>query len=111
MKFLKKLYEGLFGCAVTVALFVTLLMGRQLGGLRGMMTGFVASVGILGALWITLSPEPSTKTFRIIGLLTAVMCGIGVSLGGWRSGWCYGLVGWFLGMAIYFVLTRLTKFS
>ena len=108
---MQKLLEGFVGCAVTISLSLSLLVGRQVAGLHGMATGFVASVGIIGALWIAATPERSTKAQRVIGLFMAVLCAVGISYGGWRLGWLYGLGGWLVGLGLGFVLTRVTSFS
>ena len=112
MNILLKVYQGLVGIAVTIALTITFLLAKTTTTpIRGMATSFVGSVGIIGALWITCSPEPSSKIFRLIGLLMAAMCAVGVYWGGWSLGWLFGLVGWLGGLAIYAVLTRLTRCS
>lgn len=52
----QKLYEELVGVAVTISLTLSLMRGREVADLRGMATGFVASVVIIGALWIAGTP-------------------------------------------------------
>src|SRR6476620_3683754 len=107
----QKIYEGLVGVAVTISLTISLLVGRNVAGLRGMATGFVASVGIIGALWGAANPEPSPVVVRIIFLIMAALCAVGVFCGGWHSGWVYGLIGYLAGWAMFFVFSRVKGFS
>lgn len=65
----QKLYEELVGVAVTISLTLSLMRGREVAGLRGMATGFVASVVIIGALWIAGTPGAHRKHFASLAFL------------------------------------------